>query len=81
MRGTSGEPVDVWLRHGRPARFIWRGRLHVVLLVLDRRVEPAPQAGSEETWVVEATPEQGVAATRYELHHDLTTDRWLLQRA
>jgi hypothetical protein len=81
VRGTSGEPVDVWLRHGRPARFIWRGRLHVVLLVLDRQVAPAPQTGSEETWLVEATAQPGVAATRYELRHDLTTDRWLLLRA
>jgi hypothetical protein len=41
MRGIRGEPVEVWLRNGRPARFVWRGRMHTVLLVLDRQIRPA----------------------------------------
>jgi hypothetical protein len=40
MRGIRGEPVEVWLRHGRPARFVWRGRMYTVMFVLDRRVAP-----------------------------------------
>jgi hypothetical protein len=46
MRRIRGEPVEVWLRHGRPARFVWRGRLYTVLFVHDRRVSPPPPAGS-----------------------------------
>jgi hypothetical protein len=41
MRGIRGEPVEVWLRNGRPARFVWRGRMHTVIFVLDRHVRPA----------------------------------------
>ncbi len=41
MRGIRGEPVEVWLRDGRPARFVWRGRMHTVIFVLDRQVRPA----------------------------------------
>jgi hypothetical protein len=41
MRGIGGEPVEVWLRNDRPARFVWRGRLHTVIFVLDRQVTPA----------------------------------------
>ena len=36
MRGIRGEPVEVWLRDGRPARFVWRGRMYTVMFVLDR---------------------------------------------
>ena len=49
------EPVGVWLRDGKPARFVWRGRLYTVLAVLDRWTashprpvqtrEPAPPDG------------------------------------
>jgi Family of unknown function (DUF6504) len=42
MRRIRGEPVEVWLRHGRPARFVWRGRLYTVLFVHDRRVSGLP---------------------------------------
>jgi len=91
MRPIRGEPVDVWLRHGRPARFVWRGRLYVVLFVLDRRLsgpqppapssEPGPeQAATHEHWLLEATAQQATAPARYELSHDLTADRWTLSR-
>lgn len=84
--GIRGEPVEVWLRHGRPARFIWRGRMHTVLFVLDRRSAPAvppadpATAAGRECWRVEATPERTVPATTYELCRDLDTDRWSLSR-
>jgi hypothetical protein len=44
MRGIRGEPVEVWLRSGRPARFVWRGRMHTVIFVLERQVRPAATA-------------------------------------
>ncbi len=90
MLSSRGEPVEVWLRHGRPARFVWRGRLYTVLFVLDRRTghlplppapaHPDPGAPGLEFWVVEATAQPAIAATRYELCHDLATDRWTLSR-
>ena len=48
MRPIRGEPVEVWLRHGRPARFVWRGRMYTVLFVRDKRTVPGsaqPEAG------------------------------------
>lgn len=78
MRPIRGEPVEVWLRHGRPARFVWRGRLHVVLLVLDRRGGDSPP--SPEYWLVEATPQQGTTPSTFELCHDRETGRWTLSR-
>jgi len=82
MRGIRGEPVGVWLRHGRPARFVWRGRMYTVMFVLDRQATDAaePAAGGRECWRVEATPERTVPPTRYELCHDLAADSWLLTR-
>jgi len=76
MRGIPSEPVEVWLRHDRPARFVWRGRMYTVMLVLDHRVP----VGSGECWRVEATPEHALPSTIYELCHDLGTDRWSLSR-
>jgi hypothetical protein len=95
MRPIRGEPIDVWVRHGRPARFVWRGRLYTVMFVLDRRSSPARPGpspstqpgtegeppGSQEFWLVEATPLRGVAAATYELMHDTATDRWSLSRS
>jgi Family of unknown function (DUF6504) len=92
MRAIRGEPVEVWMRHGKPARFIWRGRMYTVMFVLDRRMLPPsappgepdpdslPEPGDRELWRVEATPERIVPPATYELHHDLTTDRWTLSR-
>jgi hypothetical protein len=120
MRVIRGEPVEVWLRAGRPARFVWRGRMYTVIFVLDRRLitlaEPAGEVGAEPTsatatdpaaavgaepaepvgaepsetpqsaadrrecWYVEATPERTLPPTRYELCHDLASDRWSLSR-
>jgi hypothetical protein len=88
MRAIRGEPVEVWLRHGRPARFVWRGRMYTVMFVLDRRLTPGvvaadphdPPPGDRECWRVEATPERSVPAATYELCHDVAADRWLLSR-
>jgi len=92
MHAIRGEPVDVWLRHDRPARFVWRGRLYVVLFVRDRRLSPPPAhappsvtGGDEplghEHFLVEATAQQATAPATYELTHDLATDRWTLSRS
>ena len=40
MRPSRGEPVEVWQRHGKPARFAWRGRIYTVLFVRDKRSVP-----------------------------------------
>jgi hypothetical protein len=88
MRGIRCEPVEVWLRHSRPARFVWRGRMYTVMFVLDRRVSPGaaaahpddPPPGDRECWRVEATPERAVPPTTYELCHDIAADRWSLSR-
>jgi hypothetical protein len=89
MRRIRGEPVEVWLRHGKPARFVWRGRLYIVLFVLDHRVgQPAPGSADPETadqpgpefWLVEATAQQATTAATYELRHDQVSGRWSLSR-
>lgn len=58
MRGIGSEPVEVWLRDGRPERFVWRGRMYFVLFARDTRILPAdssagdasvPDAASGET--------------------------------
>lgn len=85
MRGIRGEPVEVWLRHERPARFVWRGRMYTVIFVLDRRLAPArppapPDAPGRECWRLEASPGRAIPVARYELCRDLATGRWTLSR-
>ena len=93
MRGIRGEPVEVWLRSDRPARFVWRGRMYTVMFVLERQIAPAgmpdeaataggatPGGEGFECWRVEATPERSVPSATYELCRDLASDRWLLSR-
>jgi hypothetical protein len=89
MRRIRGEPVDVWLRHGKPARFVWRGRLYIVLFVLDHRAgRPTPGSADPETqeppasefWLVEATAQQATPPGTFELRHDVESDRWSLSR-
>jgi hypothetical protein len=85
MRTSPGEPVQVWLRHGKPARFVWRGRLYTVLIVLDQRLTPgsdekATPPPRRECFLVEATPVRSVPPSTFELCRDLGTDRWSLTR-
>ncbi len=86
MDAIRGEPVEVWPRRGKPARFSWRGRIYTILLVLDRRVvpdsrqNPAP-AGGRECWLVEATPGRGVPASTFELCREVAADRWTVSRS
>jgi len=79
MLGSTGEPVDVWLTDGRPGRFVWRGRMYTVMLVL--QYDPDTGAGGHrECWQVEATPQRAVPPATYELCHDIGADRWSLLR-
>jgi hypothetical protein len=87
---TYAEPVDVGVSDGRPARFVWRGRLYTVLGVLDHWVisrewwkqqNPDLDTPAErEFWRVEAAPGVSARAGTYELRHDLATGQWLLAR-
>jgi hypothetical protein len=93
-----GEPVNVQARDdGRPARFVWRGRLYTVRAILEHWVinrewwqEPEGPEGSEapepgqpalEFWRVEASAGQGMTADVYELRRDAATDAWTLRRS
>jgi hypothetical protein len=85
-----GEPVHVWVLDGRPARFVWRGRLYLVLGVLDHWVvsrewwrQPGPGAAApseRECWRVDAAPGPGAPAVTCELRRDAATSGWLLAR-
>ncbi len=90
MSRVYGEPAEVWVREGRPARFVWRNRLYPVLRVLDHWVvsrewwkeqgtgpgEPA----DHEFWRVEASPGRNAPSATYELRQDTATGNWLLAR-
>jgi Domain of unknown function (DUF6504) len=75
-----GEPVEVWLRDGKPSRFVWRGRLFTVLAVLAGSPAATGDPG-RESWRVEASPARNIPAAVYELTHDPATGRWLISRA
>ena len=86
MRPIRGEPVEVWQRHGKPVRFVWRGRIYTVLFVRDKRTVPEPaedgaEPGNRECWLVEATPERAVPASIFELCYDAAAERWTLSRS
>ena len=90
MSRTYAEPVDVGVFGGRPARFVWRGRLYTVLRVLDHWVisrewwkqqNPDLDTPAErEFWRVEASAGRSARAGTYELRHDLATGQWMLAR-
>ncbi|HWG62153.1 MAG TPA: DUF6504 family protein [Streptosporangiaceae bacterium] len=90
MSRTYGEPVDVWVRDGKPARFGWRGTLYTVLRVLDHWVisrewwsqqNPDLETPADrEFWRVEASPGRTIRAGTYELRHDTSTGDWMLAR-
>jgi len=86
-----GEPVEVWVRDGRPVRFVWRGGLYSVSRVLEHWLttrewwqrqseDPAVPPGEREFWRVEAASGIGSAPGVYELRHDLGKGTWLLSR-
>jgi hypothetical protein len=87
-----GEPVNVQARDdGRPARFVWRGRLYTVRAILEHWVisrewwqdpgGPAPEPGQLELefWRIEASPGQGMAAAFFELRREAASGAWMLR--
>lgn len=89
MSRVYGEPVNVQARDdGRPARFVWRGRLYTVRAILEHWIinrewwqDPGAEAGQPELefWRVEASPGPGMKAGVYELRRDAATDAWTLR--
>ncbi len=80
MSRVFGEPVEVWLRDGKPSRFVWRGRLYTVLAVLAGESHTSADTG-RESWRVEASPARSIPSAVYELAHEPATGRWLISRA
>ena len=87
-----GEPVNVQARDdGRPARFVWRGRLYTVRAILEHWVisrewwqdpgGPGPEPGQPELefWRIEASPGKGLAAAFYELRREAASGAWMLR--
>jgi len=89
MSRVHGEPVNVQARDdGRPARFVWRGRLYTVRAILEHWVlnrewwqDPGAERSQPELefWRVEASPAQGMTAGVYELRRDAATGAWTLR--
>lgn len=89
MSRAYGEPVNVQARDdGRPARFVWRGRLYTVHAILEHWVinrewwaDPAAEPGQPELefWRVEASPGPGMTAGVYELRREIATGAWTLR--
>ena len=85
-----GEPISVTVQGDRPSRFIWRNRLHTVLVTLEHwvvsrewwhRNNPDTEVPPErEFWRVEARPAGDVPPAVYELRRDTETGEWLLVR-
>jgi hypothetical protein len=94
MGRVYGEPVEVRTREGgRPARFVWRGRLYTVRSVVeywvvnrewwrepDADADAAPAQPEMEFWRVEASAGAGAPAGTYELRRDVAADGWSLSR-
>jgi hypothetical protein len=90
MNRVYGEPVNVQARDdGRPARFVWRGRLYTVRAILEHWVinrewwqdpEAGPGQPELEFWRVEASLGPGLAAGVYELRRQVATGQWTLRR-
>jgi Family of unknown function (DUF6504) len=66
MRGIGCEPVEVWLRDGRPERFVWRDRIYFVLFVRDTRTfprdEPAIETATDATAPAETADRESAEA-------------------
>lgn len=90
MARVYGEPVEVqtW-EDGRPARFVWRGRMYAVRAVIEHWVvnrewwrDPDVAPGQPEMlyWRVEAAAGLGLPSGPYELRRDVAAGRWTLRR-
>ena len=87
MNTVYGEPVDVQVRDdGRPARFVWRGRLYTTRVILEHWVinrergqDPGPGQPQLEFWRVEAAPGPGTTTDVYELRREAAINAWTLR--
>lgn len=90
MARVYGEPVEVQARDdGRPARFVWRGRLYTVRSIIEhwtvnrewwREPDPVPAQPELQFWRVEASAGQGLPPGTYELRRDVAAGTWTLRR-
>jgi hypothetical protein len=90
MGRVYGEPAEVQARaDGRPARFVWRGRLYTVRSIVEHWIvnrewwtESTPELAQPELefWRVEAAAGQGFPQGTYELRRDVASDSWTLRR-
>jgi hypothetical protein len=90
MSRVYGEPVDVQARDdGRPAGFVWWGRLYAVREVQEhwvvnrdwwRDFGPVPARLELQFWRVEAAAGPGQPAGVYELRRDAGARTWTLRR-
>ena len=90
MVRVYGEPVEVQARDdGRPARFVWRGRLYTVRSIAGhwvvnrewwRESDPVPAQPELQFWLVEASVGRRLPSGGYELRRDLAAGSWTLRR-
>jgi hypothetical protein len=90
MSRVYGEPVEVQTKaDGRPARFVWRGRLYAVRSIIGHWVvnrewwrdpDTTPAQPELRFWRMEAATGQGAPTGSYELRRDMATDTWTLRR-
>jgi hypothetical protein len=90
MDEVYGEPVQVRARDdGRPAGFVWRGRLYTVRAIREHWVvnrewwrDPQAERGQPELefWRVDAAAGSSLTAGEYELRRDAATGVWTLRR-
>jgi Family of unknown function (DUF6504) len=90
MNRAYGEPLEVHTAEdGRPARFVWRGKLYTVHSIMEhwvinrewwRESDPVPAQPELQFWQVEASAGQGLPPGTYELRRDVAADAWTLRR-
>lgn len=94
VRQSGGAPQAGEPAAGRPAQFLWRGRLYVVRAVIGhwiestswwggsrRALEGAIPPHEHEVWRVEAQAGRSDSTGVYDLRRDVAADCWVLARA
>ena len=89
MARVYGEPVDVATKQdGRPARFVWRGRLYAVRAIQEHWVVnrdwwrdsgPVPAQPELQFWRVAAATGASQPVGVYELRGDVAAGTWTLR--
>ena len=73
------EPVGVWLRDGKPARFVWRGRLYTVLAVLDRWTASHPRPVPGAAGDAPAAVRESQSSPRQEPQSPIAREYWRVE--